>query len=72
MDIPAPDVISDVAVRQALRYRQMSPDEKLVLADAIWDLAWEGVKAGVRLRHPAYDEATVNANARDVFRRAAD
>lgn len=72
MNYSAPDVTSEVAARQALRYRQMSPDDKLALADGIWDLAWEAVKAGVRLPHPAYDAASVNANARDVFRGAAD
>lgn len=72
MNLSVPDVTSEVAARQALRYRQMSPDEKLALADGIWDLAWEAVKAGVRLRHPAFDEASVNATARDVLRRAAD
>lgn len=72
MNISVPDVTSDVTARQARRYRQMSPDEKLALADGIWDLAWDAVKAGVRHRHPALDEASVNATARDVFRRAAD
>ena len=71
MTTSIPDVAADVAARQALRYRQMSPDEKLALADSIWELAWDAVKAGVRLRHPAYDEASVNAVARDLFRRAA-
>lgn len=72
MNISAPDVTADVTSRQTRRYRQMSPDEKLALADGIWELAWDAVKAGVRLRHPAFDEASVQATAREVFRRAAD
>lgn len=72
MTYNSPDVSPDVAARQLLRYRQMSPDEKLALADGIWDLAWAAVTAGIRLRHPAYDESTVLATARAAFRRAAD
>lgn len=68
----SPDVSPGVAARQVLRYRSMTPDQKLALADDLWDLAWDAVTAGVRLRHPECDEATVIANARAVFRRATD
>ncbi len=65
-------VSPDVAERQALRYRQMTPAEELAYADAIWDLAWDAVTSGVRLRDPELDDATVTRTARELFRRAAD
>ncbi len=72
MDYRAPDVSPDMAARQAERYRRMTPNQKLAIADDIWRLSWEAVRAGVRLRHPTFDEATVDAHARVIFRRAAD
>ena len=66
------DVVTDVAQLQAHRYRAMSPSEKLSLADAIWDLAWDATKAGVRMRRPELDEAAVEMAARAVLRRATD
>jgi hypothetical protein len=66
------DVSPEVAARQNLRYRQMTPTEKLACADAIWDLAWDAVTTGVRLRHPEMDDAAVTNAARELFRRAAD
>ena len=50
----------------------MTPTEKLACADAIWDLAWDAVTAGVRLRHPDMDDAAVTVAARALFRAAAD
>ncbi len=38
----------------------------LALADGIWDVAWEAVNAGIRLRRPEYDDASVKATARDL------
>jgi hypothetical protein len=61
-----------VAELQAQRYRAMSPAEKLAQADALFDLAWDAVKAGVRMRHPEFDDAAVHHAARALFRRAAD
>jgi hypothetical protein len=66
------DVSSDVAERQARRYREMTPAEKLGRADAIWELAWDAVTSGVRLRNPEFDDASVTRTARELFRRAAD
>ncbi len=66
------DVLPDVAERQAQRYREMTPAEKLARADAIWDLAWEAVTTGVRIRTPLLDDAGVTRTARELFRRAAD
>lgn len=65
-------VLPEVAELQVQRYRAMSPDEKLGCADALWDLAWDAVKAGVRMRHPEYDEMAVKAAAREIFRSATD
>jgi len=72
MDFRAPGVSPDVALRQAERYRRMTPTQKLALADDLWRLSWDAVRAGIRLRHPTFDEATVEAHARVAFRRAAD
>jgi hypothetical protein len=66
------DVSPEVADMQARRYRAMSPEEKLARADALWDLAWEATRVGVRMRHPDYDESAVTRAARVIFRRAAD
>jgi len=66
------DVSPEVAELQVRRYRAMSPTEKLALADALWDLAWDATKAGVRMRHPDYDEMAVTKAARLIFRNAAD
>jgi hypothetical protein len=67
-----PDVSERVATLQVQRYRAMSPAEKLARADALFDLAWDAVRAGVRMRHPDFDDAAVQRAARDLFRRAAE
>jgi hypothetical protein len=72
MHLAPHDVSPEVAERQAHRYRQMSPAEKLARADAIWDLAWDAVTTGVRLRDPQLTPAAVTRTARALFRRAAD
>ncbi len=72
MSFAAHDVSPEVAERQARRYREMTPAEKLACADALWDLAWDAVTTGVRLRHPEADDTTVTQMARELFRRAAD
>lgn len=66
------DVSPEVADLQVRRYRAMSPTEKLALADALWDLAWDATKAGVRMRHPEFDEVAVTRAARAIFRSAPD
>ncbi len=65
-------VQSDVTLRQTLRYRAMSFEEKLRLADDLGRLAWELTCTGVRLRHPDFDDARVRDAALGVFRAAAD
>lgn len=72
MSFAAPHVSFEVAERQAARYRAMTPDQKLACADAIWDLVWDAVTAGVRLRQPEPDEVGVTRVARELFRRASD
>jgi hypothetical protein len=72
MDYRAPDVSPDVAVRQAERYRRMTPSQKSAIADDIWRRSWDLVRAGVRLRPPTFDEATIDEHAGVIFRRAAD
>ncbi len=72
MNIFARDVSDTVAALQAGRYRAMSPAEKLAQADALFDLAWDAARAGVRMRDPDLDDAAVDRLARALFRRAAD
>ncbi len=67
-----PGVSPEVVERQTLRYRAMSWEEKLRLADDLGRLAWELTCAGVRQRHPDFDELRVRAVAIGVFRAAAD
>lgn len=55
-----------------LRYREMSPGSKLALADSLWDLAWDATKAGIRLRQPHLDSASVDLLARQILRNATD
>ena len=45
------DVMPMVAERQAQRYREMSPSEKLALADSLWDLAWDAARAEIGRAH---------------------
>ncbi len=61
-----------VVDRQIKRYREMSPSEKLALADALWDLAFEATKAGVRMRDTALGQSAVEIEALRLLRNAAD
>ncbi len=65
-------VAADVAERQARRYRAMSVEEKLRIADGMGRLAWELTCAGVRQRSPALSEEQVRIEARALIRAAAD
>ena len=64
------DVSPEVARRQQARYRAMSPAEKVMLADSLWDLVWDATIAGVRMRHPELAEQEVAREARAVLRSA--
>lgn len=66
------DVTRDVWERQVRRYREMSPTEKLALADDLWDLAWDAAKAGVVMRNPALDARQVELQARALLRDAPE
>jgi len=72
MHFPSEGVPPEVADRQARRYRAMSAAEKLSCADALWELAWDATKAGVRMRCPDDDEASITRAARLIFDRAPD
>lgn len=52
-----------VADLQARRYREMSPAEKLSLADGLGDVALSFAMAGIRLRRPDLDDGAVQALA---------
>ncbi|MFN8580863.1 MAG: hypothetical protein U0163_07810 [Gemmatimonadaceae bacterium] len=66
------DVAPDVAQLQLRRYRAMTPAEKLACADALWDLAWDAVRAGVRMRHPEFDDAAVTKASKAILGSARD
>ncbi|MDQ6610980.1 MAG: hypothetical protein M3Y64_00995 [Gemmatimonadota bacterium] len=66
------DLMPSVAERQRQRYREMSPGEKLAIADGLWDLAWDATKAGVRMRQPALSENGVADQARKLMHDASD
>jgi hypothetical protein len=66
------DVTPAVAALQVQRYRAMSFEDKLRLADGMWRLAWELTCAGVRHRQPDLDASAVHAAARAILRAAAD
>ncbi|WP_337172611.1 hypothetical protein [Gemmatimonas aurantiaca] len=71
-DLVPAGVQPEVLTRQIERYRRMSYEEKLRLADDLYRLAWEMTCAGVRLREPACDESEVRRRARAILRAAAD
>jgi hypothetical protein len=64
-------VAPEVADRQTQRYRGMSVEEKLRIADDMWRLAWELTCVGVRQRSPALSEEQVRIEARALIRAAA-
>jgi len=66
------DDAANVPMNVRRPYRSMSPAEKLACADALWDLAWDTMRAGMRMPHPEYDESAVTSAARAIFRSAAD
>ena len=72
MPFSPPDVLPEIAALQSQRYREMSPADKLAIADGLWDLMWSATKVGVRMRNPSPDEAGVNAQARELIADAAD
>lgn len=72
MPFSPPDLSAALAERQSQRYREMSPAEKLAIADGLWDLAWDATKAGVRMRNPSLDNAAVEVEARALIATAAD
>lgn len=53
------------------RLRALNPAQKLKLMNALWRQAWSLAAAGVRLRHPQWDEPTVREAVREVMRRDA-
>lgn len=72
MSVRVRDVSPEVAELQVRRYRGMSPAEKLALADALWRVARDAIKAGVQMRHPELDEPSADRAAREIMRRATD
>lgn len=72
MSLSILDVSPEVAELQVRRYRSMSPAEKLAQADALWRVARDATRAGLRMRHPNLDEPAVDRAAREMMRRGTD
>ncbi len=53
------------------RLRQLTPDERVRIANALWEQAWQAAAAGVRARHPDWSDAQIAAGVRELFRDAA-
>ena len=53
--------------RQIEIYRKMTPQDKLRAFNRLYWQAWEVKKAGVRMRHPEWDEVAVEDEVRRVF-----
>lgn len=51
------------------RLRRMTAAEKLRVMDALWRQAWSLAAAGIRARHPQWDESRVQEAVREAFRR---
>ena len=66
------DVTADVAQRQLRRYREMTATEKLECADALWDLAWDATRVGIKMRNPEFDDSEVVRATRLAFDNASD
>ena len=46
-------------IRETERLRQMTADEKVRVAQALWRGVWSAAAAGVRARHPDWSEPQV-------------
>jgi hypothetical protein len=66
---------SDMSPAAATQYdnsvRQMTPEQKLASAEALWHMAWELKIAGVRMQNPEWSEAQITAGVRQLFLCAA-
>ena len=54
------------------RLQRMTAAEKLRLMDALWRQAWSLAAAGIRARHPHWDESLVKAAVREAFQRSSE
>ena len=56
--------------RELARLRAMSATEKVAVMHSLWRQAWSLTSAGIRGRHPEWSPAQVEAEAREIYRRA--
>ena len=55
------DTTPEAAAIQASIHRKLGPEGRLRLAIEMSDFAWECAKAGMRSRHPQWDESQILA-----------
>lgn len=60
----------DVRARQEQVFRTMTAEQKLAVARALYETAWELKAAGVRMMEPGWSEAEVQRRVRSIFRDA--
>ena len=61
---------SEAAARYTRAVRDMTAEQKLASAEALWRTAWQLKVAGVRMQHPEWSETQVVARVRQLFLRA--
>lgn len=66
-----PDMSPEAAARYDRAVRDMTPEQKLASAEALWHTAWQLKVAGVRMQHPEWSETQVVDQVRQLFLRAA-
>ena len=61
---------TDPLAIQRDRIKAMSAEEKVHLAQALWEEAWRVAAAGVRARHPDWTEDLIRTRVRELMRDA--
>ena len=49
--------------------RRMTPTQKLLVSQSLWQTAWDLKTAGVRRQHPDWSDLEVQAEVREIFGR---
>jgi len=56
--------------RELARLRALTASEKVAVMHSLWRQSWSLTSAGVRTRHPDWSSEQVEAEVREIFRRA--
>jgi hypothetical protein len=68
---PMPSHMSpDAAAHYDRAVRDMTAEQKLASAEALWYAAWDLKAAGVRLQHPEWSASQITDRVRQLFLRA--